>query len=130
MTFRVRIGCFNLRNRTGKILLKKVLNKYNHEPSLNSLLMLFLGLLSVTAILFTGLSYSIGPSKYSTPKFVSNWNYTNKYSTPKLESFCNNEASRNVVWLSGSNCTLDWNSFINALNGNIKNTLTIIFHKT
>ena len=77
------------------------------------------------ATLCAGLSFYTGPNKYSPPKFVSNWNNTYIYSTLKLEFFGYNDASRNVVWLSGSNCTLDWNSFINALNGNIKNTLTI-----
>ena len=80
VTFRVRIGCFNLRNRAGRYSFKKVSNNYYHGPPLKSSLLFFLGILSLTAVLSAILSFSTGPNKYPPPKFVSNWNNTLNYS--------------------------------------------------
>ena len=125
VAFRIRIGHFNLSIRNGKLTKRKVSNKHNYGPSLKSYLLPFLGILLFIATVCAGLSFYTGLNKYSLPKYVSHWNNTNQYSTLKLESFVYNDATRNLVWLSGSNCTSDWNTFMKALNGNIKNTLTI-----
>ena len=115
VAFRIRIGHFNLNIRNGKLTKRKVINKHNHGPSHKSYLLSFLWILLLAATVCAGLSFNIGLNKYSPPKYVSYWNNTNQHSTPKFESFVYNEVTMNLVWLSGSNCTSDWNTFMKAL---------------
>ena len=110
VVYRMRIRYFNLRNRTGKIHKKRGNMKYNYGPSLCNFLLLYIGLLSVSAVLNMGVNKLPGPGKYSAPKLGSDWN---------------NVTIRKDIWLSGSYCTSNWNSHIRALNGNFKNTLTL-----
>ena len=82
VSFRARIGYFNLRIKARVFPLKNITKNIEYGPTL---LFIYIGILSV-ATLCTGLSYSVGPSKHYSPNFKSGRNNCIESSSTKLES--------------------------------------------
>ena len=109
VAFRIRIGNFNLRIRNGKLIKRRGNLNCNVLPPWYTVL-LCLGLLSATLILNCGLNMQSGD--WASPKSY------NGHISICLDS-------EEYTLMSVFVCIFDWNSYMKAINGNIKNTISI-----
>ena len=103
VSFRARIGIFNLRARAGTLLRKDSTKICNLGPSLKCFLLLA-GIL-LFAVLCTGLSFYTGPSRHPTPKLMSDL-HNNKTSSLKLKSNLGNYNTKEYKINKGEYCIL------------------------
>ena len=129
ITFRARIGYYNLRNKARTLPLKNMNKCFDYGPSLFNILLLYIGILSVTTLctgfsysvgpsqhyfpLCTGVSYSVGPSQHYSLKLKSELYNCIQSSLSKLES-ANYYTLKKTVWVTGPYCTLNWNKYMKA----------------
>ena len=119
VTYRARIGCFNLRRKCCRAYKTRCLDGTNYRGGsyLCGLLLLYIGIMTAVLVLDSELSKLTDPSN----NVESRIGYiSHQVSVIAVKGFSNK-----VNWLSCSHCVSDWNSHMRATNGNTKTSVTV-----